>query len=180
MFALSHIYTNMTFRLFTNIAPNGLSTNIFTNMSLHPVRGSHRAFVIQFSPGLHHPALVGLVHPVLTGSSLSGTRIPFGGTKIPTISPFTPAWDVLPVRSASGMPPACRVLVLWSAYLTRSPLCGSSSAQTLGLLPFPESSDTSARYASSGSGRLRSSQGGWHLDCRSRASTPLAESRAHP
>ena len=41
-------------------------------MSLHPVRCSHRACIIRFSSGLPFP----------------GTRIPFGGTEIPTQSIF--------------------------------------------------------------------------------------------
>ena len=64
-FALGHIYTNMTFGLFTNIASTALG-NIFTNMSPHPVSTSHRARIfirfrnrvlfIRSLPGiLHHP-----------------------------------------------------------------------------------------------------------------------------
>ena len=89
-FALSHIYTYMTFRL-------------FTHMSL-PIGQTDRNQV--------------LCHPVLP-------IFPSGGTCFPTNSPFTPAWDVAPVRSASGMLPACRVSVPWSACLTHSRPCES-------------------------------------------------------
>ena len=90
-----------------------------------------RACTFRFLPGTPHPVLTGLaglVHPVLTGSSSPGPDIPSGGTEIPTISPFTSAWDVSPVRSAFGTSPACRMEALWSAYPTHSRPCGSSSA----------------------------------------------------
>ena len=44
-FALGHIYTDMTFGLFTNIASTALG-NIFTNMSPHPVSTLHRARIV--------------------------------------------------------------------------------------------------------------------------------------
>ena len=65
MFALSHIYTNMTFWLFTCIPPMGYQKQIYKYV---PSSGE------RFSPRLHHPALAGLVHSVLIGSSLPGTR----------------------------------------------------------------------------------------------------------
>ena len=77
--------------------------------------------------------------PVLV--STGSLYLPSGGTCFPTNSPFTPAWDVVPIRSASGMLPACRVSAPWSACLTRSRLCGSSSARTLVPLLAPGSSD---------------------------------------
>ena len=49
-FALSHIYTNMTFRLFTNIAPMDSQKHIYEYV---PSSGEHS------SPGMHHPALAG-------------------------------------------------------------------------------------------------------------------------
>ena len=104
--------------------------------------------------------------------------VPSGGTCFPTNSPFTPAWDVAPIRSASDTLPACRVSTPWSTCLTRSRSCGSSSARTLVLLLAPGSNDTSARYASSWSGRPRSLPGGW-FDCRNRVGIPLAGYRAH-
>ena len=58
----------MTFWLFTNIAPRAL-IDIFTYMSLHPVRGSHRACIIRS----HRVFII----------------IPSGGTEFLTNSPFT-------------------------------------------------------------------------------------------
>ena len=131
-FALGHIYTNMTFGLFTNIAPVGSLEHIY----------------------IYVPSIRG---EVLTGPATSGSsHFPSGGTCFLTNSPFTPAWDVVLVRSASDMHPACRVSVLWSAYLTRSRPCGSSSVRTLDLLLAPGSSDTYAGCASSWNGTLRS------------------------
>ena len=98
--------------------------------------------------------------------SAGSLYLPSGGTCFPTNSPFTPAWNVIPIRSAFGMLAACRESAPSSACLTRSRSCGSSSARTLILLLAPGSSDTSAGYASSWSGRPHSSQGGWHFDCR--------------
>ena len=64
LFALGHIYTNMTFGLFTNIAPNGLTE---TCLHICPIIRSE----------------------VLTGPTSSGSPrafiIPSGGTEIPTI-----------------------------------------------------------------------------------------------
>ena len=142
--ALSHIYTYMTFGLFTYLSfPIGRDRSV-------PVLGS-------------------------TGS----LYLPSGVTCFPTNSPFTPAWDVAPIRSASDTLPACRVSTPWSACLTRSRLCGSSSARTLVPLLAPGSNDTSAGYASSWSGRPCSSQGGWQFGCHNRVSTPLAGYQAH-
>ena len=50
MFPLSHIFSDMTIRLFTNIAPMGSQKHIYKYV---PSSGE------RFSPGLHHPALVG-------------------------------------------------------------------------------------------------------------------------
>ena len=88
----SHIYTYMTFGLFTY-----LSFPIGRDGSEPDLRSSGSLY------------------------------LPSGGTCFPTNSPFTPAWDVALVRSASGMLPACRVSVPWSTCLTRSRSCGSSS-----------------------------------------------------
>ena len=181
MFALGHIYTNMTLGLFTDIAPMGSQKHIYIYV---PSSGE------RFSPGLQHPVLTGSSlpgtrHPVITGSSivgystssshrvfccrvlhirfspglpLPGLRIPSGGTEILTNSPFTPAWDASSIRSASGMRLACRASAAWSAYPTRSPPCGSSSTRTLGLLLAPESSGTSTGCAFSWNDTPRSSQ----------------------
>ena len=92
--------------------------------------------------------------------SSGSPKLPSGGTCFPTNSPFTPAWDFALIRSASSMLPACRVSVPWSACLTHSQSCGSSSARTLVLLLAPGSSDTCTGYASSWSGTPRSSQDG--------------------
>ena len=81
--------------------------------------------------------------PVLV--SAGSLYLPSGGTCFPTNSPFTPAWDVAPIRSASDTLPACRVSKPWSACLTRSRSCGSSSARTLVPLLAPGSNDTSTR-----------------------------------
>ena len=54
-FALGHIYTSMTFGLFTNMAPMGSLEHIYIYV---PSSGE------RFSPGLQHP--------VLTGSSVAG------------------------------------------------------------------------------------------------------------
>ena len=131
-FALGHIYTNMTFGLFTNIALVGSLKHIC----------------------IYVPSIRGevLTRPTTSGSS----HFPSGGTCFLTNSPFTPAWDVVLVRSASDMHPDCRVSVLWSAYLTRSRSCGSSSVRTLDLLLAPGSSDTYVGCASSWNGTLRS------------------------
>ena len=157
MFALGHIYTHMTFGLFTNIASRARGKHIYKYV---PASGeySHRVSVIRPMPGTPRPVcagytssgsvtgypssgsvtgypssgsvtgspssgslwacrhlhpdyagLAGLVHSVLTGSSLPAPDIPSGGTVILTNSPFTSAWDVSPVRSSSGTLPACRV-----------------------------------------------------------------------
>ena len=67
LFALGHIYTNMIFGLFTNIAPVGPLGHIYIYFPSYGER---------FSPGLQRS--------VLTGSSLPGTHIPSGGTEILT------------------------------------------------------------------------------------------------
>ena len=104
--------------------------------------------------------------------------VPSGGTCFPTNSPFTLAWNVIPIRSAFGMLAACWESEPWSTCLTSSRSCGSSSTRTLVLLLAPGSNDTSARYASSWSGRPRSSQGGSHFDCRNRVGIHHAGYRA--
>ena len=81
--------------------------------------------------------------------------VPSRGTCFPTNSPFTPAWDVAPIRSASDMLLACRMSTPWSACLTRCRSCESSSIRTPVLLLAPGSNDTSAGYASSWNGRRR-------------------------
>ena len=121
----------MTFGLFTNIAPVGSKEHIYI-----------------YVPFIHGEVLTG---PATSDSS----HFPFGGTCFLTNSPFTPAWDVVLVRSASDMNLACRVSVLWSAYLTHSRSCGSSSVRTLDLLLAPGSSHTYAGCASSWNGTLR-------------------------
>ena len=52
--------------------------------------------------------------------SAGSLYLPSGGTCFPTNSPFTSAWDVAPIRSASGMLLACRVSAPWSTCLTCS------------------------------------------------------------
>ena len=114
------------------------------------------------------------------GLQSSGSyHVPSGGTCFPTNSPFTLAWDVVLVRLASGMHPTCRVQALWSACLTHSQPCGSSSVQTLDPLHAPGSSDTFAECASSWNGTPHSWQGGWHFDYRNKADIHLAGYRAH-
>ena len=105
--------------------------------------------------------------------------VPFGGTCFPTNSPFTPAWNAVPIRSAFGMLAACQESAPWSACLTCSRSCGSSLPRTLVPQLAPGSNITSAGYALSWSGRQRSSQGGWHFGCRNRVGIPLAGYRAH-
>ena len=151
MIALSHIYTYMNLGLFTNITSIGLFKTYLQICLISS--DSHRVLFI------HH-------------------QIPSGRTNLPTISPFTPAWDVLSARSAFGTRPACRLSGPWSTCPTHSPLCGSSSTRTIDLLLSPGSSGTSAGYVSSGNGRPRSLQGGWHFDCRSRAGIPHVGSLA--
>ena len=124
MFALGHIYTNVTLGLFTNIAPLGSLKHIHISVPLFAEMFSpvlhHSVFTGSSLSGTHHPVLTrsslsgthhsvltrsslsGTHHLVLTGSSLPGTHIPSGGTKIPTISLFTSAWDIWSVRSASA------------------------------------------------------------------------------
>ena len=120
--------------------------------------GSYRVCAIRLSVAEYSSSGFGLGLSASTEIVRRHCSSPFpsGGTYLPTNSPFTPAWGVLPVRSVSGMRPACRVSTLWSAYLTRSRSCGSLSARTPGHLLFPGSSDTSAGYASSGNGRPHS------------------------
>ena len=65
---LGHIYTNMTFGLFTNIAPVGSLEHIYIYVPSSDER---------FSPGLQHLvltgcSLLGTRHPVITGSSVVG------------------------------------------------------------------------------------------------------------
>ena len=78
-FALSHIYTNMTFGLFSNIASMAL-WNILTNMSHHPVSTPHRACIIRRLSGLYHPAPAGYAssgsHRVLFIQFSAGTHHP--------------------------------------------------------------------------------------------------------
>ena len=120
--------------------------------------GSHRAYIIRLSVAGYssYRFSFGLSASAEFVRRHCSSPFPSGGTCLPTNSPFTPAWGVLPVRFSSGMHPACRVSALWSAYLTRSRPCGSSSVRTPGHLLFPRSSDTSAGYASSGNGRPHS------------------------
>ena len=98
MFALSHIYTYMTFGLFIHMAPRGSQEHIYIYVSL-PIGRTDQ-----------HRILGHLVLP----------NFPSGGTYFPTNSPFTPAWYVALVRSAPSMLPACRVSLPWLACLTRS------------------------------------------------------------
>ena len=95
-------------------------------------------------------------------SRFSATSIRFHpeGHVFPTNSPFTPAWNVVPIRSAFGKLAACRESAPWSACLTCSRSCGSSSARTLVPLLAPGSNGISTGYALSWNGRPRSSQGG--------------------
>ena len=67
VFALGHIYANMSFEVFTNVAPMGALEHIYIYV---PSSGEG------FSSGLHYP--------VLTGSSSPGTHIPSGGTEFLT------------------------------------------------------------------------------------------------
>ena len=76
-FALSHIYTNMTFGLFTDIASKALG-NIFTNMSLHPESTHHRAFVIRSMSGTLHPVLTGSGHPIRRDRNPNNLPVHFG------------------------------------------------------------------------------------------------------
>ena len=99
-------------------------------------------------------------------------RFPSGGTGFPTNSPFTPAWDDLPFRSASGTHQASLLIAPCSTCPTHSPPCGSLSEQSLYLLPSPGASGISFGCAWSWSGRPHSSQGGWHFDYRSEAGIP--------
>ena len=72
LFALSHIYTHMTFGLFTHMTPRG-PTRAHLHMCPLPIsREDHRR-------ALDHPVLL---------------NFPSGGTCFPTNSPLTPAWDV--------------------------------------------------------------------------------------
>ena len=67
VFALGHIYTNMTFKVFTNVAPMGSLEHIYIYV---PSSGEG------FSPSLHYP--------VMTRSFSPGTHIPSGGTEFLT------------------------------------------------------------------------------------------------
>ena len=71
-FALSHIYTHVTFRLFTHMAPRGSLEHIHVCIPSKTGREDHHRV---------------LDHPVLL-------NFPSWGTRFPTNSPFTPAWDV--------------------------------------------------------------------------------------
>ena len=108
-FSLSHIYTNMTFGLFTIITSTTLK-NIFTNMSLHPVSTPHRACIIRHLPSLHLLVLAGytyllrfspdLRHPVLVGPA------PSGSCQVLLLR-FSPVFTASFIRFTPGLP--CRV-----------------------------------------------------------------------
>ena len=122
------------------------------------------------------PVLIGFDR-IPSGSIRSGflvpvSRFPSRGNDFPTNSPFTSAWDDLPFRSASGTHRASPLTTPWSACPNRYTPCGSLSEQSLYLLPSPGASGISFGCAGFWRGRPRSSQGGWHFDCRSDAGIP--------
>ena len=94
----------------------------------------------------------------VSSSRLGG--FPSGGTGFPPNSPFIPAWDDLPIQSASRTHQASPLSTPWSTCSTRSPPCESLSEQSLYLLSSPGSSDISFGCIWSWSGRPRSLQGG--------------------
>ena len=116
---------------------------------------------------------------IRSGFLLQVCRFPSGGTGFPRNSPFTPVWDDLPLRSASGTHRASLMTTPWSGCPTRSPPCGSLLEQSLYLLPSPGSSGISFGCAWSWSGRSRSSQGGWHFHCRNESGIPLVGFLTH-
>ena len=99
-FALGHIYTNMTFGLFTNIASTALG-NIFTDMSPHPVSAPHRTRIhifirlrsrvlfIRLSPGLPSsgPCRVSIIRS-LPGTLHTGSGHPIRRDRNPNNLPL--------------------------------------------------------------------------------------------
>ena len=90
VFALSHIYTHMTFVLFTHMAPKGAHKNTFTYVSL----------------------LIGqeVFHQVLDNPIQH--NFPFGGTCFPTIR----MTGFCPYINSAGMNPVTELCVVQSAH----------------------------------------------------------------